>query len=397
MGMPKINQDFYPLEGGLDLMTPAISLDPGKCFDAQNYEPEITGGYRRIDGYERFDGHPSPSAANYWLIGINQTGTIHVGDTLTGATSGATCKVLQVVPVIVIGQLVGTFVLGETVNDSGAIGTITVIPTVGSAPVSNDDATYNLLAANDLRKNISAVPGSGTVRGVKLFNGIVYAFRDNAGASAGAMYKSSASGWVEVTFGDEIQLTTLSYSSTVTVTSATPGVVSWSGHGMVNGQPVQFSSTGTVPTGLTANFTYYVVAAATNTFEVAATVGGAALATSSTGTGTITCYAQGGNIYAGNTVTGVTSGATATVSAALMRTGSWTTNLVGNLVITAITGTFNVSEILTVAGIMVANTLSTQTAITRLPGGQMEFCNINFTGSANGYKMYGVDGVNPAF
>ena len=91
---PPVKQDYYPMKGGLDLLTPAIQLFPGKCFDAQNYEPEISGGYRRINGYERFDGHTSPTAATYSLINITLTGTIAVGDTVTCATSGATGKAL---------------------------------------------------------------------------------------------------------------------------------------------------------------------------------------------------------------------------------------------------------------------------------------------------------------
>jgi hypothetical protein len=397
MSAPKINQDFYPLQGGLDLMTPAISLDPGKCFDAQNYEPQITGGYRRIDGYERFDGHPSPSSASYWLLGISQAGTINVGDTLTGAISGATGKVLQLIPVLVVGRLTGTFILNETLLDSGMVGAVISLPQIGGASLPGDDANYTLLAANDLRTNILAVPGSGPVRGVKLYKHNVYVFRDNVAATTGLMYLATSSGWSQINFGYEIQLATLAKAGVVTVTSATPAVISWAVHGMVAGQPVQFSSTGTLPTGITSNFTYYLVSVTAGTFEIALTVGGVALATSSTGSGTIVCTASGANIYAGNVITGVTSGATATVAASLLRTGSWTANLAGNLVVPASSGTFAANEILTVAGIMMANSASTTTAITRLPGGQMEFCNINFTGSSTGQKMYGVDGVNPAF
>ncbi|MBV8049119.1 MAG: hypothetical protein JO171_18370, partial [Paludibacterium sp.] len=395
----KIDQDFYPLQGGLDLMTPALMIDPGKCFDAQNYEPEITGGYRRIDGYERFDGRPSPSSANYWLLGIAQTGAISTGDTLTGVSSGATCRVLLLVgAVAVIGRLVGVFTVGESLTDAAVpVATVVSAAQIAAAPQPDDDATYALLAANDLRADIGPVPGSGPTRGAKLYKGTVYGFRDSADGLHGLMYKSSAAGWVLVPFGYEIGLTTLNHSATVTVTSATPGVVTWNGHNMANGQPVTLSTTGTMPGGLAPNFTYYLVGATANTFQLAASKGGAPLATSSSGTGTITCSASGGNINALDTIIGVTSGATATVAASLLRTGSWTQNLVGNLVVASTSGTFNASEILTVSGIMVANTITSAVAITRAPGGQMEFCNINFTGSATGLKMYGVDGVNPAF
>lgn len=77
-------------------------------------------------------------------------------------------------------------------------------------------------------------------------------------------------------------------SATVTVSIASPGVVTWAGHGLVNGNRVRFSTTGTLPTGLTAGTTYYVVGAAAGTFQVAATPGGAAIATTGTQTGTHT-------------------------------------------------------------------------------------------------------------
>lgn len=77
-------------------------------------------------------------------------------------------------------------------------------------------------------------------------------------------------------------------SSTVTITIASPGVVSWAAHTLVNGMAVRFSTTGALPTGLTAGTTYYVVNAAAGTFQVAATVGGSAIVTSGTQSGTHT-------------------------------------------------------------------------------------------------------------
>ena len=71
----------------------------------------------------------------------------------------------------------------------------------------------------------------------------------------------------------------------VTVTSATPGVVTWAAHGFSANQPVWFTAAA-MPTGLNSEQIYYVVGASitTNTFEVAATTGGSALNTTSTGT-----------------------------------------------------------------------------------------------------------------
>lgn len=77
-------------------------------------------------------------------------------------------------------------------------------------------------------------------------------------------------------------------SAEVAISMADPGVVSWTGHGLVAGQPVVFTTTGTLPTGLTAGVVYYVIAGGltADAFSVAATPGGAGIETTSAGSGT---------------------------------------------------------------------------------------------------------------
>jgi len=80
-------------------------------------------------------------------------------------------------------------------------------------------------------------------------------------------------------------------SSTVTITIATPGVVTWTNHGLSANDPVQFTTTGALPTGLTAGVVYYVVGGAsltTDTFRVSASAGGAAINTTGSQSGTQT-------------------------------------------------------------------------------------------------------------
>lgn len=75
--------------------------------------------------------------------------------------------------------------------------------------------------------------------------------------------------------------------ATVTMTIASPGVITWAEHGRSANDPIKFSTTGALPTGLTAGTTYFVVSASitTNTFQVSATAGGAAINTSGTQSG----------------------------------------------------------------------------------------------------------------
>lgn len=77
-------------------------------------------------------------------------------------------------------------------------------------------------------------------------------------------------------------------TSTVTVTIAAPGVFSWTAHGLAAGTPIKFTTTGALPTGITAGTTYYVVSPTTDAFSVAATPGGAAITTTGTQSGTHT-------------------------------------------------------------------------------------------------------------
>lgn len=83
--------------------------------------------------------------------------------------------------------------------------------------------------------------------------------------------------------------TNLVYRTTpvVTISIATPAVITLNGHGFIAGEPVTFQTTGTLPTGLTLGTTYYVISAGltANTFEVSETLGGAAVNTSGTQSG----------------------------------------------------------------------------------------------------------------
>lgn len=79
---------------------------------------------------------------------------------------------------------------------------------------------------------------------------------------------------------------------TATVTIASPGVVTSAAHGLAANTPVLLTTTGALPTGLSAGTIYYVRNAATDTFELAATSGGASINTSGTQSGVHTLYSN---------------------------------------------------------------------------------------------------------
>lgn len=57
------------------------------------------------------------------------------------------------------------------------------------------------------RAAIGPVPGSGSVRGIASYLGVRYAWRDNAGGTAGVMHKATATGWVAVDLGYSVDFT----------------------------------------------------------------------------------------------------------------------------------------------------------------------------------------------
>jgi hypothetical protein len=76
---------------------------------------------------------------------------------------------------------------------------------------------------------------------------------------------------------------------TVTITNATPAVVTATGSSYPPGTPIVFSTTGTLPSPLAVNTVYYVASTSptptANTFGVSATVGGTGIATTTAGSG----------------------------------------------------------------------------------------------------------------
>lgn len=116
----RVQQSYSTLGGGLDLVTPAIGIDPGRALIAVNYELPPQGGYRSVQGYERFDGRALASSA-------------------TDAAAQAALRAL-----------------------------------------------------------IQPLPGSGGVLGVWWYNGVVYAWRNNALGTAALMYRATLAGWEAV-------------------------------------------------------------------------------------------------------------------------------------------------------------------------------------------------------
>lgn len=225
--------DHLIFGGGYDTETRPWNVAPGMLREAQNYEIGINNqGYRDIEGYEIYDGKPSPSDASYSLFKVTITGSFSVGDTITQLVSGATAVVLAVVTTntpneLIITKITGTFDATNDLQVSAVTeGTALAVPALSGATTGKLQAQYLNLAADSFRSDISAVPGSGAILGVRLYNDVLYAFRNNAGGTEADLYKSSASGWTQVALGKELSFTsggTYTIAEGDTITGATSG------------------------------------------------------------------------------------------------------------------------------------------------------------------------------
>lgn len=73
-----------------------------------------------------------------------------------------------------------------------------------------NDATYAQSAIETQRAligKVGAADGSGDVLGAHLFNGIVYAFRNNAAGTQALMWRASSTGWVLESLGNRVHFT----------------------------------------------------------------------------------------------------------------------------------------------------------------------------------------------
>lgn len=101
----------------------------------------------------------------------------------------------------------------------------------------------------------------------------------------------------ETTFGLDDKVILGAPSEEVTITVASPAVVSWTANGLPNGTPVILTTTGDLPTGLEAGEIYYIVNRSTDAFQLSATLGGAPVVTTGTQSGVHTATASIHTVY----------------------------------------------------------------------------------------------------
>jgi len=208
-GLPPVQYEVTPLQGGYDQITSAYNLTPGALRDCINFACRSQGGYYRVPGYERLDGRPSPSAATFITIDV----TMSPGQPIPpvgsvgsfGNVTGTVCYVDPYGEYVAVTKSIvtfATFTPGPINIGAGNIGVATGIHTQLTL---KQNAIIKASAANIYRADIQVVPGSGPIRGVVYFKDTTYAFRDNAAATGLDIYKSTSAGWVKVELGSIVK------------------------------------------------------------------------------------------------------------------------------------------------------------------------------------------------
>lgn len=212
-----VRSEYIPFVGGLDLISSSVASRPGRLADALNFECVFGAqGYRRIDGYERFDGRAQPHKAQYQSVPFTDG---KAGLVVDAAIFGAGCEgvILEVVVTsgsLASGNAVGTlifapvsgaFIPGDSIKSPTIGGATVAVTTAASAAASTASAQTNLIYARKSqaarRAKIEKLPGSGPVRGVAVFRGEVIAFRDAADGKTCVMHRATTAGWAQVKGG----------------------------------------------------------------------------------------------------------------------------------------------------------------------------------------------------
>lgn len=205
--------DYTQLSGGLDLVSSALAVKPGRMAECLNFE-QVFGkqGYRRIDGYERYDGRPEPSKANYYVQPFREGAVeIGAGDVAQGALALATVIKVELVSGswgdgdaagrLILANVAVPFADAEPILVGGVSRASTDGPGQRGSVSEIKNAQYAKLAREFVRGQIAPVPGAGKVLGVSVYRGDVYALRNDAGETSASLWKSSGLGWVAVRAG----------------------------------------------------------------------------------------------------------------------------------------------------------------------------------------------------
>jgi len=146
---------------------------PGSARLLKNFEPSTDGGYRRIEGFSKYDSAFVPAYGLPKVHGSGQTGTT-----------------------LVLGNIFTAPVAGDTLTIAGVTGTYTIASAGVSYDSTNKRVTLTLttsMASSPADKAaVTFTSHTGVVNGVATWESTVIAYRNND------VYKSTGSGWTKI-------------------------------------------------------------------------------------------------------------------------------------------------------------------------------------------------------
>ena len=188
----------FPIGGGLDVVSPANDVRPGRALAMANFEPYFSDGYRRCHGFERYDGRPQPHLQTFVGFSVDTVAGLVAGTTiLTGDSSGETGLVVDFdveTLSVALTKLSGSLIDGESFNSGAYNMTNSVV--LNQAPTDNLEKQYRLATEDEYRGDIEAIPGVNEPRGAWSRGANVYGIRDNVGETAAVLHLATTGGWV---------------------------------------------------------------------------------------------------------------------------------------------------------------------------------------------------------
>ena len=146
---------------------------PGSARVLRNFEPSIEGGYRRIQGFDKYDSAIVPSYGAPLVHGGSQTGTT-----------------------LVIGNIFIAPSDGDTLTISGVTGTYTIDASGVSYDSVNKRATLTLTTSLDSspadQAAVTFTANTGLITGLAAWRSTAIATRNNN------VYKSTTTGWTRI-------------------------------------------------------------------------------------------------------------------------------------------------------------------------------------------------------
>lgn len=448
----KTQTSYSRFAGGIDVVSPPMAIDSGKCISAMNYEAGTLGGYRRIEGYERFDGRKSPSDQSYYYCQCTFFNDVSIGDTVTGITSKATGKVISKdANSIIITRVSGEFIEEDFTGKNGLAGHFIRKPLIDGCSTGFDHATALHLTANEYRTDIKPVDGNDVIRGVFMLNGVAYAMRNCTDDTEVCLYKSTSNGWQKINLfqsipfkdgslevndgiiinqkqGVDVLATAIVSGSQYTITAIgtsdfTKIGASKNELGITFTASASTTGTGTAILTATATVKRHVIEEesapdllqSTSTTETVINTGSKTFTVESgqnfvAGQDVNISYTKDSGYYLKGTIASYSgqslvvnvkeiSGTTTTAYSSWVITASSLNPIAqsGRFIVTDVIGVFTATDKLSVGSVVVATADGTLEQIKILSGGNYQFIQYNFKANVDAKRIYGVDSLNRAF